>query len=168
MCVRVLHKNFLLNWFCLWLERSCNTDSALCLGDPISSIRRTVWKNYRNSSLWSRNKYYMIRIFIKYYIVFLLLCSPQTFLKPFLLDQEMVRYIGWGRSLIQLLLVAFTQNSWIHLQSLVLRGGVKPLSDSPKGLDRKLAMSFRSLLAALCQAVFHSEAGLSQEAEWNT
>lgn len=55
----------------------------------------------------------------------------------------------------------------MHMQSLVLRGRVKPLSDSPKGLDRELAMSFRSLPAALRQAVFHPEAGLSQEAGRN-
>lgn len=49
------------------------------------------------------------------------------------------------------------------MQSLVLRGTVRILSDSPKGLlDRELAMNFKSLVAALSQAVFHPEAGLSQ------
>lgn len=53
----------------------------------------------------------MIRDFKKCYIDFLLLCTPQTFLKLSLLDQEMVRYIGWERSLIQFLLIAFTRDN---------------------------------------------------------
>lgn len=51
----------------------------------------------------------------------------------------------------------------MHMQSLVLRNQVRPLSDSPKGpLDGELAMNFKSLFATSHQAVFHSEEGLRE------
>lgn len=53
----------------------------------------------------------MITDFIKCYIFFLHLCTPQIFLKLLLLDEEMKRYMGWERSLIQLLLIAFMENN---------------------------------------------------------
>lgn len=98
----------------------------------------------------------MITDFIKCYIFFLHLCTPQIFLKLLLLDEEMKRYMGWERSLIQLLLIAFMENNWPHMHCLVLRGTVRPLSDPPKGLlDWELAINFKSLITVLCQAAFH-------------